>query len=94
MSGEGGIRTHVPPNGGNLISSQARYNHFGTSPVKDAEELYNKDVEKKHLSTRIRIWIRCRIFRIHNVDLREFGPWMQVYCVDCQRVIHAYIPGA
>jgi len=51
-------------------------------------------VEKKHLSTRIRIWIRCRIFRIHNVDLREFGPWMQVYCVDCQRVIHAYIPGA
>ena len=31
MSGDDGIRTHVPETG-NLISSQARYGHFDTSP--------------------------------------------------------------
>ena len=32
FGGRGGIRTHVPYLG-NLISSQARYGHFDTSPV-------------------------------------------------------------
>ena len=31
--GEGGIRTHVPAYADHLISSQRRYDHFGTSPV-------------------------------------------------------------
>ena len=30
--GEGGIRTHVPGYPGHLISSQRRYDHFGTPP--------------------------------------------------------------
>ncbi len=30
--GEGGIRTHVPGKPDHLISSQRRYDHFGTSP--------------------------------------------------------------
>ncbi len=42
-----------------------------------------------------KIWtrFRCHILRWHDADLREFGPWMQVYCVDCSRVIHSYLPG-
>src|SRR4051812_31239127 len=32
--GEGGIRTHVPGLPGHLISSQRRYGHFGTSPIR------------------------------------------------------------
>ena len=39
------------------------------------------------------VWIRCRIFRMHDVDLRQSGPWMQVYCVDCEEVLTSYIPG-
>ena len=32
IGGEGGIRTHVPELTDHLISSQRRYDHFGTSP--------------------------------------------------------------
>ncbi len=32
--GEGGIRTHVPGKPDHLISSQRRYDHFGTSPER------------------------------------------------------------
>jgi hypothetical protein len=34
IGGEGGIRTHVPGYPDHLISSQRRYGHFGTSPLR------------------------------------------------------------
>ena len=56
QNGEGGIRTHVPPNGGNLISSQARYNHFGTSPQTGKcgmQGLYNIGGNFKKMARRL-----------------------------------------
>ncbi len=38
--GEGGIRTRVPGNPDHLISSQRRYDRFGTSPRKTDRPFY------------------------------------------------------
>lgn len=37
FGGEDGIRTHVPGKPDHLISSQRRYDRFGTSPVVTSE---------------------------------------------------------
>ena len=43
--GEGGIRTHVPGKPDHLISSQRRYDHFGTSP--EGVVFYQPDADRR-----------------------------------------------
>ena len=43
--GEGGIRTHVPGKPDHLISSQRRYDHFGTSP--EGVVFYQPDASRR-----------------------------------------------
>lgn len=57
------------------------------------QEYYNNTRMKKTIPRRLVLWIRCNILRMHDVDLRRDGPWMQVYCLDCERVLTSYLPG-
>ena len=48
---------------------------------------------QKSYFRRIVAWLRCNVLRMHDVELRQSGPWMQVYCLDCKRVLTSYLPG-
>jgi hypothetical protein len=61
--------------------------------LKGAKNYIIRNVNQKSFLRRFWISFRCKVLRWHDADLREFGPWMQIYCTDCLRVIHSYIPG-